>query len=67
MAPTARSRRVELKVTVNFEPSRLSDDCLANAYELVLPLVSQQVVVKKKTRRVNTDGSQQLALAVKHG
>lgn len=55
-----------LKVNVTFEPNRLADDCLTGAYELALPVVSQQVATKK-SERLAGEKSAQLLLAVKNG
>jgi hypothetical protein len=67
MASTLRSQRVTLNVTTEFEPNRLANDCLANAYELALPLISQQVAAKKKVSKVQaSEYSQQLKLAVQN-
>jgi hypothetical protein len=68
MASTVRSQRMTLNVTVEFEPNRLANDCLASAYELAVPLVSQHVGVEKKVRKVQiNDHNQQLKLTVQNG
>lgn len=39
--PACRDRKA-LQVVISFEPNRLSDECLASAYELALPIVQQE-------------------------
>jgi hypothetical protein len=67
MARTPRSGRVTLNVKVQFEPNRLSEQCLATAYEVALPLVSQKVVDKKKRQYVHDNDDTETRLAVKNG
>lgn len=49
MSKTVHRKEKILRVTVSFEPSRLSDECLATAYELVIPLVCQDT--KKQSQK----------------
>jgi hypothetical protein len=41
VSKASRSGRKELQVSISFEPNRLSDQCLANAYELAFPVIQQ--------------------------
>ena len=43
---TPPKKVVKLKIVCAFESNRLSADCLASAYELVLPLVSKSIKQK---------------------
>jgi hypothetical protein len=43
-----KSKR-ELKIHVRFEASRLADECLANAYEQVVPLVRRTTAASGET------------------
>jgi hypothetical protein len=47
VSKAARSGRRELQVSVSFEPNRLSDQCLATAYELALPVIQQGTTRKR--------------------
>ncbi len=47
MSRVARSRRRELQVSISFEPNRLSDQCLATAYELAFPVLQQDTSRKR--------------------
>jgi hypothetical protein len=48
----ARSQRKELQVSIRFEPNRLSDQCLANAYELAFPVIQQDTTRKRSKERI---------------
>ncbi len=52
MSSQKPKKRLSLKVQVSFEASRVSDDCLASAYEQVIP-------VRKRTTRKDTQHSLQ--------
>jgi len=67
MARTPGSGRVKLCVKVQFEANRLSDQCLATAYELVLPLVAYNINEKKKRPRIHEGEDMDTRLAVKNG
>lgn len=61
MSSQKPKKRQILKVQVSFEASRVSDECLACAYEQVLPVVaratlagSQQTPKQKEPTRENT-------------
>jgi hypothetical protein len=43
-----KSKR-ELEIHVRFEASRVADECLANAYEQVVPLVRRTTAASGKT------------------
>jgi hypothetical protein len=47
----AQVRRKELKVTVRFEPNRLSDQFLATAYELVVPIREEDTSRRRKQEK----------------
>jgi len=42
---------VALNMIVKFEPNRLSDEALSNAYELALPPIVEPIRKKKKRQR----------------
>lgn len=67
MALTPRSTRVTLKIKVQFEPNRLSEQCLMTAYELALPLRSEAVDSKKNRPRLHKNDGLQTRLAVNNG
>jgi hypothetical protein len=67
MATAPRSERMKLKVTVQFEPNRLSDECLSKAYELALPLNSQQTKSKAKQQNSCIGENYELRKAVSNG
>jgi hypothetical protein len=56
-----------LNVNVQFEPNRLAEQCLATAYELALPLVSQKVNDKKRRQNSKDSNETETRLAVKNG
>ena len=49
----AAKKRKSLKVSVSYEPSRLADECLAAAYEQVVPVRSR--LISTKEARVEID------------
>lgn len=51
LAKRAASLKKELTVTVRFEPNRLSEECLAAAYELALPLVEHDTTGTRMNQR----------------
>ena len=51
LAKPAAGLKKELKVTVRFEPNRLSEECLSAAYELALPLVEHDTTGKRVNRK----------------
>ncbi len=50
----ARRGDKTLRGVISYEPNRLSDECLASAYELALPLV-QPVLTRRRTKRNESD------------
>ncbi|MBZ0185832.1 MAG: hypothetical protein K8F91_06220 [Candidatus Obscuribacterales bacterium] len=52
----ARQDKKGLVAVVSFEPNRLSDECLASAYELALPIV-QEEPTRQRRKRDNKDES----------
>ena len=67
MARTPRSERVMLKVNVQFEPNRLSEQCLMTAYELALPVCSEMIAGSKAKPRLQKSEGLQTRLAVNNG
>ena len=67
MATAPHSERMTLKMTVQFEPNRLADECLPKAYELAMPLTSQQIEPKTKQRRTRISDNHELSMAVSNG
>ena len=67
MAPAPRPERMTLKMTVQFEPNRLADECLSKAYELALPLTSQQAGSKTKQQRNRMTDNREFRKAVSNG
>lgn len=67
MATAPRSERLTLKMKVQFEPNRLADECLSKAYELALPLTSQQIGSKTKQRRSRVSDNHEIRKAVSNG
>jgi hypothetical protein len=53
LARRAVRQKKEFVVTVQFESNRLSEECLAAAYELALPLVEHDTAGKRKQRASN--------------
>ena len=51
LAKPTTGLKKEFKVTVRFEPNRLSEECLATAYELALPLVEHDATGKRMNRK----------------
>lgn len=51
MVKPAVGLKKELKVTVRFEPNRLSEECLAAAYELALPLIEHDTAGMRMNRK----------------
>jgi len=51
LAKPATGLKNELTVTVRFEPNRLSEECLASAYELALPLVEHDTTGKRMNKK----------------
>jgi len=51
LAKPAANAKKELKVTVRFEPNRLSEECLAAAYELALPLVEHDTSGRRMNQK----------------
>ncbi len=51
LAKPAAGLKKELKVTVRFEPNRLSEECLAAAYELAIPLIEHDTTRKRVNRQ----------------
>jgi len=45
-------RQRELKMRISFEPTRLSDDFIINAYERISPLA---ILTNKKSSTTNSD------------
>lgn len=56
MSEKAAKKRKSLNVSVSFEPSRLADECLAAAYEQVIPIRSR--LTSTKEARVEIDRAQ---------
>jgi hypothetical protein len=67
MATASRSKRLTVKMTVQFEPNRLADECLSKAYELVLPLNSQQTGSKKRQQQTRVSENPEFRKAVSNG
>jgi hypothetical protein len=42
-------RKKELQVKVSFEPNRLAEVYMANAYEKIIPIIKQPVSIQEKT------------------
>jgi len=42
MSQRTRKRHAQLTVRVSFEPNRLADACLADAYERAMPVVRRE-------------------------
>ncbi len=47
MSKAAQGSKRELQVSISFEPNRLSDQCLATAYELAFPVIQQDTSRKR--------------------
>ena len=53
---TPSKKAVMFKIVCTFEPNRLSSSCLANAYELALPLIAKNVKLNTgKSDEINQD------------
>ncbi len=53
MSSQKPKKRPKIKVQVSFEASRVSDDCLASAYEQVIPVHSR--TTRKQTQLVTQE------------
>ena len=51
----ARRGEKALRAVISFEPNRLSDECLASAYELALPIVQQEPTKRRPKRNNNNE------------
>ncbi len=58
MSSQLPNKRKQLKVMVSFETSRLADECLASAYEQVVPLVSRATPSQGPSASVETAQAQ---------
>jgi hypothetical protein len=69
LARSAGKAKIVFKVKVQFESTRLSEECLTIAYELTLPVVSRQIAKSElKTRKQpSSNGAEQIKLAVTCG
>ena len=52
MSKKAAKKRKSLTVSVSYEPSRLADECLAAAYEQVVPVKSRLTSTKEASDEI---------------
>ena len=69
MARNSSKTAIVFKVKVQFESTRLSEECLEIAYELTLPVVSRAITKSnsKTSKQSGSVGAEQMKLAVKYG
>jgi hypothetical protein len=69
LARNSSKTAIVFKVKVQFESTRLSEECLTIAYELTLPVVFRQIAKSEvKTRKQpGSNGAEQIKLAVTCG
>jgi len=67
LARVPRNKSMAVSIEIEFAPSRLSNDCLASAYELALPMVSRGIEQKKKHQSSFDERYEQTRLEVRNG